>query len=164
MIQWIRKHAISISLLPVLAVMVMIFCFSSQTGEESGAMSGEITTQIVEMLVPDFEELPVQQQESIASSMGLVIRKAAHFSEFALLGFFLLLHILQIQKRVTVSFPWLWSWGVGTLYAVSDEFHQMFVGGRSPAVTDVLIDSCGVIAGTLFLLLILACLRRVKDK
>ena len=41
----------------------------------------------------------------------------------------------------------------GILYASSDEFHQSFVGGRSPEVRDVCIDSCGVLFGN-FLVII----------
>lgn len=152
--QWIEKHSIGITLSIVVAIMVMIFCFSSQTGEQSGAMSGRITTWIVSLFVPDFESLPEAEREALCSRVGLVIRKGAHFSEYALLGFFLMLHIREVGKRVTVRFPWLWSWSVGTLYAASDEIHQGFVAGRGPSVTDVMIDSCGVIAGTLLLLLI----------
>ncbi|MGN0998961.1 MAG: VanZ family protein [Faecousia sp.] len=152
--RWIEKHAVGITFAFVLAIMVMIFCFSAQTGEESGAMSGRITTWILHMFRADFDDLPAEQQQNLCSAVGLVIRKGAHFSEYALLGLSLMLHIRQIQKKTRVRLPWLWSWVVGTLYAVSDELHQGFVGGRYPAVTDVLIDSSGVITGTLLLLLI----------
>ena len=33
------------------------------------------------------------------------------------------------------------------LYAVSDEFHQGFTPGRTPAVSDVLLDGAGAAAG-----------------
>jgi VanZ family protein len=39
-------------------------------------------------------------------------------------------------------------------YAASDEFHQVFVSGRSPLIVDVLIDTCGALAGILLLLLV----------
>ena len=35
------------------------------------------------------------------------------------------------------------------LYASSDEFHQIFVSGRTASVKDVLIDTCGSIVGIL---------------
>lgn len=41
------------------------------------------------------------------------------------------------------------SWAFGTLYAVTDEFHQMFVPGRSCEIRDMCIDSCGVATGVL---------------
>ena len=41
----------------------------------------------------------------------------------------------------------LLSAGTGSLYAATDEFHQLFVEGRSCQLTDWGIDTCGVIAG-----------------
>lgn len=159
---WIQKHGIVLSLLLVIAIMVMIFCFSAQTGEQSGTMSGTFTQWIIDLFVSDFENWPAEEQESLHSVVGLVVRKLGHFSEYALLGISLMLHIHQIRKRAAVPMPWLWSWIVGTAYAASDEFHQSFVAGRGPSVVDVMIDSSGVIAGTMLLMLIL--LRRQKKK
>lgn len=158
---WIQKHSIVLTLLLVLAVMVMIFCFSAQTGVESGATSGRITTWVLNLVISDFSDFTPEKQEAIRSTVGLIVRKLAHFSEYALLGFSLMLHIHQIEKRTPVRLPWLLAWCVGTLYAVSDEFHQGFVAGRGPSVRDVMIDSTGVIAGALLLLWIL--LRKKKD-
>lgn len=162
--QWIEKHSIALSLLLVIAVMVMIFCFSAQNGEQSGAMSGRLTTWALNLIIPDFENFSPEQQEMIRSTVGLIIRKLAHFSEYALLGFSLMLHIAQVQKKITVRLPLLWSWAVGTLYAASDEFHQGFVAGRGPSIVDVMIDSLGVIAGIMLLLLISLCHRKRSEK
>ena len=153
--QWIEKNSIWLSLLLVIAVMVMIYCFSAQTGAESGKMSGRLTTWVLNLIIPDFENFTPEKQESIRSTVGFLVRKTAHFSEYALLGFSLLLHIAQLEKKITVRLPWLWAWGIGTLYAASDEFHQGFVAGRGPSVRDVCIDSAGVIAGVLIMLWIL---------
>ena len=158
---WIEKNSIILSLLLVIAVMVMIYCFSAQTGAESGAMSGKITTWVLSLVIPDFANFAPEKQEAIRSTVGLIVRKLAHFSEYALLGFSLMLHIAQIQKKISIRLPWLWAWAVGTIYAASDEFHQGFVAGRGPSIVDVMIDSTGVIAGTMLLLWIL--LRKKKD-
>ena len=159
---WIRKHSILLSLFLVIAVMVIIYCFSAQTGVESGAMSGRITRWVLNLVVPGFGDFSQEKQEAIRSTVSFVVRKLAHFSEYALLGISLMLHIAQIEKKITVRLPWLWSWCVGTLYAASDEFHQGFVAGRGPSVRDVMIDSSGVIAGTLLLLWIIR--RRTRKK
>ena len=159
---WIQKHSILLSLFLVIAVMVVIYCFSAQTGVESGAMSGQITRWVLNLVVPGFGDFSQEKQEAIRSAVSFAVRKLAHFSEYALLGFSLMLHIAQIEKKITVHFPWLWSWCVGTLYAASDEFHQGFVAGRGPSVRDVMIDSSGVIAGTLLLLWIIR--RRTRKK
>ena len=161
--QWIEKHSIVLSLLLVIAVMVMIYCFSAQTGEESGEMSGQLTTWVLNLIIPDFESFSPERQEAIRSTVGLLVRKLAHFSEYALLGFSLMLHVAQVQKKIAVRLPWLWAWGIGTLYAATDEFHQGFVAGRGPSVVDVMIDSSGVIAGVLLMCWILH-RRRITKK
>lgn len=156
------KTRILLSLIPVLLTMGMIFFFSAQTGEESGRMSGSVTQWILEHTVHDFQSLSAAQQAQLYSTVGLAIRKLAHFLEFALLGFFLMLHIRQIRMRIAVSCPWLWAWAIGVLYAATDELHQMFVGGRGPAATDVVIDACGVLFGIVVLLLICRMRKRVN--
>jgi len=45
------------------------------------------------------------------------------------------------------------SLGVGLLYAISDEYHQSFVIGRGPSILDVGIDTAGVFAGILMVLI-----------
>ncbi len=152
---WIHKYSVPLTLVPVLAVMVMIFCFSAQPGDESGALSGGIVAWLVGLFVPELDSLPPGEQAEVLRTWGFWVRKTAHFSEYALLGFTLLLHILQIGKKTTVKAPGLWAWSVGTVYALSDEFHQYFVPGRGPALKDVCIDSAGVAAGVGVLWLIL---------
>lgn len=44
--------------------------------------------------------------------------------------------------------------GLGMLYAASDEFHQSFSPGRTPKITDVYIDTLGVILGALLIVLV----------
>ena len=43
--------------------------------------------------------------------------------------------------------PWLAAWIAGTLYAATDDLHQLFVEGRSCEFRDVCIDSAGVVLG-----------------
>ena len=162
--RWIQKHSIFLTMIPVIAIMAMIYCFSAQNGASSGALSGRITTWILSVFAPNFHKLPVEKQESIRTVLGWIVRKGAHFSEYALLGFFLMLHMRQWQNRITVRCPWLWAWALGTVYAVSDELHQGYVGGRHPAVTDVCIDSSGVLTGVLFLAVILYLCRRRSSR
>lgn len=40
---------------------------------------------------------------------------------------------------------------VCALYAVSDEFHQLFVSGRSGEIRDIIIDSCAATFGVFML-------------
>ena len=58
------------------------------------------------------------------------------------------MHIMKLRLRHI----WFIAWITGTLYAASDEFHQMFTGERSPQVRDVCIDSSGAAVGCLLAL------------
>ena len=114
------KHMIVLTLLPVLAVMVMIFCFSSQNGEESGRTSAQVTEVVVHVTHPDYEQLPLAEKETIFARTMHAVRKSAHFSEFALLGFFLLGHFKALSIKLSLRYPALFSALAGMLYAASD--------------------------------------------
>ena len=49
---------------------------------------------------------------------------------------------------------------LGTLYAVTDEMHQLLIEGRSGQWTDVLIDSAGALTGVLIIALVLWMVRK----
>ena len=78
---------------------------------------------------------------SLGTGLGvwdLVLRKLAHATEYAVLGF-LLARVVSIAPALLI----------GVLYAVSDELHQTFVSGRHGAPRDVAIDAAGVAIGLL---------------
>jgi len=70
-----------------------------------------------------------------------VLRKIAHFSEYAILGALLLRALGRAEVAVAA----------GVAYAATDEWHQHFVPGRHAALRDVAIDAAGVLAGVLLL-------------
>jgi VanZ family protein len=73
------------------------------------------------------------------------IRKTAHFVEYFILSLLVLRAIRG--GRHTTRLAWaLAAIGIVAGYASLDEFHQSFVPGRTPAVTDVLLDTTGGIA------------------
>ena len=76
---------------------------------------------------------------------GGLLRKAAHFTEFTVLGLVLCRLSGLLKKKIYV--PIL----LGVAAACIDETIQMFVPGRGPALRDVLIDSCGVLSGVFLL-------------
>lgn len=128
--------------------MGIIFLFSSQSGEASSETSGRIVDRIAPILIRDFENLSDTVRRSRIDWLTHIIRKLAHFFEYAFLGllsfFALPWNRLKRLPQILIAF------GIGVFYAATDEFHQNFSSGRSPAVTDVLIDSAGVLAGILF--------------
>lgn len=80
-----------------------------------------------------------------------IVRKMAHFTEYAILGF-LAWRVLHFDPAFGVWSPQRHLWFAllfCMLYASTDEFHQIFVPGREPAVKDVMLDSCGSAFGLL---------------
>ena len=152
------KHKSSLFLILTILTAVMIFCFSAQDGEDSSALSGGLSVAVAKIIKPGFDQLPIVEQESLLSSLGFIIRKIAHFSEFALLGVFLLLLFNALKMRWKAPLGWI----AGTLYACTDELHQMAVSARGPTWQDVCIDSAGVLFGVLLALALLWLRRRRK--
>ena len=139
----------------LLGTFYMIFGFSSQNGEESGNLSGRITKFVI-------KQLPIEDTEQSLKKTESVIRKIAHFSIYTLVGFLLMSFVstyhLEENKRIEISLL------VGILYATTDEIHQKFVPGRSCQITDVIIDSMGVLLGILLLLTLCEIHKKIKIK
>jgi len=150
-----------ISLFFTIAVMVTIFLFSAQSSHASNKLSGKIVGIDIKIFLPNYDKLPYEKQQEIKDKITLVVRKTAHFTEFAILGFFLMIHLLSYNKPNIKYFNRKMficafiSLIVGVLYAFSDEIHQMFVTDRYSSIYDVMIDSSGVLFGIVVLILIL---------
>lgn len=145
-----------ILLVLLLGTLFLIFDFSSQDAEESGGLSSSIA----EFILKQVHHEEIENRQSILERIESIIRKVAHFSIYTLVGFLLMSFIstydLKESKRIMVSLC------VGILYATSDEIHQLFVPGRSGQITDVILDSMGVMLGILLLLMVLELYKKMK--
>ena len=139
-----KKRLVRLVLLSlVLAVAAMIFLFSAQNGPASSATSNTLARFIIMIIDPDFDMLSTGDQRSVSAFVVKLVRKGAHFAEFAALGFFIRLLVASYGLRRPSRTAWL----AGTLYACTDELHQLFVASRACMWQDVLLDSCGVLCG-----------------
>lgn len=130
-----------------LAVMYIIFMFSAATGDESEQVSQGLLEKIIEFI-----------GNFISHN---TLRKLAHFSEFAALGFCMAGAIHYTFGKRKFYLPLIPSF----LYAVSDEVHQYFVPERACRVFDIFVDTCGVMTGIgIFLLFIFIISKIVKKK
>ena len=118
-----------------------------------------------------------------SESVTFAVRKAAHVTEFAALGMSLFYTVRDYLEwkcgRINVSVPQnrltsqsaasdrmhriVLPWVIGTLYAVSDEIHQLFVPGRSCELRDVFIDSLGVLTALIILFIIYVSSKKIKS-
>ena len=124
--------------------MLFIFIMSSFNGVMSSNQSGSIAVLIYNLFdISDTEKV------------SLIVRKCAHVSEFFILGIL----VINLVSKYNVKHIYFISFIICVLYSSSDEFHQLFVPGRSGQVTDVLIDLIGVVLGLLLVFLI-RCFRK----
>ena len=79
--------------------------------------------------------------------LGILIRKTAHFMEYAILFFLAANYFKEFNNPKYLFIALLFS----ILCAFFDEFHQLFVDGRSGQIKDVLIDSMGAFVTLLIL-------------
>ena len=91
-----------------------------------------------------------------AALTEFIVRKTAHFTEFAIEGVLL---FLVVKGYTTRPLRFLgWPLLAGLMTALTDETIQLFSLGRSSQVTDVWIDFAGVVTGTLLAFLVQAIL------
>lgn len=134
--------------------MGVIFAFSAQPAEESGKISDSICYKLVSGVNHTFHtEWNAEQMEEYALRLRLPVRKAAHMTEYAILAVLIWGNLLVFQ-----ALPQRRSYGIALLsailYAMTDEYHQTFVAGRSGNLTDVCIDGLGACLGLLCLALL----------
>lgn len=148
-----RKKALIYLILTVIW-MIFIFIQSALNAGLSSLESGWISGWIAQLFRIDHEQA------------SFIIRKCAHFLEYMILGGLLSLTIKELFYKLqkTPVLVSLIAFGIGFLYAITDEFHQTFVSGRSGEVRDVLIDGCGVLLGTIIILIKLLASKRAVQK
>ena len=149
-----------IFILLLLATFATTFHFSSQIGEESDEVSKGLLSKLIDIF-PYTKDLRDVTKEKLIEYGNPIIRKLAHFSIYALVGVWIMSFMSTFKTRLYKK--WIVSMIVGIGYAIFDEYHQSFVSGRAPSITDVGIDSLGVLSGILVVLIIISIYRALKS-
>ena len=142
--------------------MATIFYFSAQSGEQSDVTSNTFIERLFSFFSKRFAALSSEQRLDIVLDVRYFVRKLAHFSIYALLGFLTKLSLLtyELKPKIKVISSFLFC----VLYAVSDEIHQTFVPNRTGMVKDVLIDSLGSAVGIAIFICLLFLIKKFKNK
>lgn len=117
--------------IPMFIWMLFIFLMSQTNGNDSSSQSNFIVEIIIKIINIDHDTL------------SLIVRKCAHFTEYTILAF--LIYYGLAKNQVNNKSILLYTVLITFAYACSDEFHQLFINGRSGQFKDVLIDTSGVI-------------------
>ena len=126
----------------VTGMAVLIFLMSAQTGDASMASSDSVVLPVLK-LIGRLHALSDEAKDSLYWTLQLIVRKAAHVSEYALLAFLLRMLLASYSCRHAGLRAWL----LTLAYAATDEMHQSLVSARSAQFTDVLVDACGALLG-----------------
>lgn len=145
----------------VILMSLQIFGFSSKTAPESSNTSEKIASTIVKAL-ENVVKIDKAKRDDVFHIIHLTVRKGAHLAEFALLS--MLTYFLARAYGLKVKICVIISLGYCLLFAATDEFHQLFVSGRSGQIKDVLIDFCGGIFANLCAVLGIGIKNRLFDK
>lgn len=86
-----------------------------------------------------------------------IVRKSAHFLEFAGLSLLLCGAFTCScgRKKMVLGLV------IASAYAATDEVHQIFVDGRSCQFSDWVLDTCGAIVGFVFFALVFFLAERI---
>ena len=135
-------------LLPALLWLGVMFFFSGQDSHDSAALSGAFTKFLMDILPVSMSALEFEH----------LLRKAAHFTIFAVGGFLLMFGLGQAfgpgLKRFVIAVL-----GYAAV-AVANELHQLTSVGRSCSHVDMLIDFTGALTGILIAALLLRLTKR----
>ena len=138
-------------LLPLLW-MAVIFMLSHQSASISSGQSGVFVEQL-HHIAPS-----VDQQ-----LLTFLVRKGAHIFAYFVLGILTFNALRRINlSKFKFNRPAVLSIIVCALYAASDEFHQLFISGRSGEIRDIMIDSCAAMAGVFVVSIFVRILQKSK--
>lgn len=120
--------------LPVAMMLVVMYYFSTDV------FSADNTRSVIEEIFLWF--VPHASDEALAT-LNYIIRKSAHFTEYAILGA-LLFRAFRAENPARWQFRWaVYSFISIASWAMLDELHQSFTQTRVGSIWDSLLDSSG---------------------
>lgn len=136
----------------VIVWMIVIFLFSNMnTVSSNGASKGMINIMVdVGVRIADgigvLDSVPNEQERlEFINDLNRPMRKVMHFMVYLVLAVL----ILYTLKNRRVKNKGIITLVICILYAMTDEYHQTFIRGRTGQFMDVLIDTLGASIGIL---------------
>jgi VanZ family protein len=123
-------------------VLWMTFISVASTSEFSSENTSRIIGPLVLWLFPGTSEHSLQ-------IIHFIVRKLAHLSEYAIMGF-LAARAFSTSSYRPLKRHWFWvALTLVILYALADEYHQSFVPSRTASLYDSMVDAVGGLAALL---------------
>ena len=122
------SRSVLVDWIPVIIWSVILFLLS--TSVFSAANTAAVIEPVLRRLLPSVSNIGIDILHN-------GIRKLAHFTNYAVLFWLMIRRPMAERPYLALLFC--------VLYAMSDEFHQIFAGGRGPSMYDVALDSTGAL-------------------
>ena len=148
-------------ILPTLLILQMCFIFTmSSFGHNSSDAQSNL---FVDFIAQNFPHVRHGLENNLISLSTLIflVRKTAHFTEYAILGSLFFLNLRNTPLGL-IKHPLATSILFSFLYACTDEIHQIFVPGRSAQFRDILIDTLGASFGATITYLTIKFFAKIK--
>ncbi|SJZ38141.1 VanZ family protein [Anaerorhabdus furcosa] len=126
-------------------LVILMICFIFMNSLTPAVSSKALSSDITNIILNGFNSIHVQMDYDF---LHLMIRKSAHFTEYAILGI-LIMYAVKTKPLFQSSVV---NFTVFFLVPITDELIQKFTPGRSCEIGDMFIDASGMIVGCLLVL------------
>ena len=153
---------------------IIILCliwigFIAYNTSQVGEVSNDKSTSMVEVILGKTEEvinnhlesndqsININKNDVLIEKLNKLFRKFAHAFEFSILAIlvYCLLSYFNLKNREVIIYTLF----IVLLYAVIDEFRQLYIPQRGSNVKDVVIDFVGGVGGVMISQLVVTCKR-----
>ena len=131
----------------VILWMGIIFFLSAQTAAESSGLSGQTIRTLIPIFKPEFIDMSQAQQNEIVANLQYIVRNIAHILIYFILGILCMCALISYELKLKVKV--FTALVICTVYAATDELHQLFVECRGFQFSDIFLDFCGALLGVL---------------
>lgn len=114
----------------------LCFIFFASTAEFSASNTSRVLRPLLLWLFPHIAEATINQ-------VHFLVRKAGHFTEYAVLALLAARAFRGSSRSVLGLKWWLASFALVACWALLDEYHQSFVPSRTASIYDSLLDMAG---------------------
>ena len=114
----------------------ILFISFASTDEFSASNTSQIVRPILLWLFPNLSEARL-------AAAHFIVRKAGHFTEYAVLAFLARRAFITSSRAFLERYWFRLGLLLVVIYALLDEFHQSFVPSRTPSIYDSAIDVAG---------------------
>ncbi len=164
-----RNIKIIVSFLSIIAWMGFIFYLSNMDFFESNNTSKNTINQVLNTTIETTNNIgitntkpSVEKEQQLISIINRPLRKVAHAIIYFILSILITNFLITMNKNSKKSNLILIVTIICFLYALTDEYHQSFIAGRSGQFQDCIIDTLGSLLGSSIYLFIYKRKRNVK--